>query len=137
MTKLKMLKEVEILNFLDGRGILCVAEFHSFGRFETKRIYFISRVPENETRGAHAHKNLDQVFFAVSGQFTLTVTDGKVTESVELSPSGKGYFLPSGYWRDLENFTTDAVCVVLASEYYDETDYIRSFDEYLEWTKSE
>jgi dTDP-4-dehydrorhamnose 3,5-epimerase-like enzyme len=137
MTRLKILKEIEILNFLDSRGSLSVAEFHSFGRFETKRIYFISNVPENVTRGAHAHKNLDQVFFAVSGKFTLTVTDGKDTESVELNPCGKGYFLPSGYWRILENFTNDAVCVVLASEYYDEADYIRSFDEYLEWTKNE
>ena len=134
---LKILKQIELTNFMDSRGNLNVAEFRDIGKFKTKRIYFISDVPENETRGAHAHKSLNQVFFAVIGKFTLTVTDGKITESVEINPHDKGYFLPPGYWRDLNNFSSDAVCVVLASDHYDEGDYIRSFDEYLEWTKSE
>jgi mannose-6-phosphate isomerase-like protein (cupin superfamily) len=137
MTTLKMLKEVEVVNFTDRRGTLNVAEFHSIGIFETKRVYYISNVPESDTRGSHAHKTLNQVFFAVSGKFTLTVTDGVDVESVELRPYDKGYFLPCGYWRNLENFTSDAVCLVLASEHYDESDYIRSFDEYLEWAKNE
>ena len=137
MTALKILKEIEISNFVDSRGNLHVAEFQRIGKFETKRIYFISNVPENDARGAHAHKSLNQVFFAVAGKFNLTVTDGKDSESVELNPKGKGYFLPSGYWRDLNNFSQDAVCVVLASEHYDESDYIRSYDQYLEWTKNE
>lgn len=137
MTHLKILKEIEISNFKDSRGNLNVAEFQSIGNFETKRIYFISNVSENHARGAHAHKTLNQVFFAVAGKLNLTVTDGTVSESVELNPEDKGYFLPSGYWRDLKNFSQDAVCVVLASEHYDESDYIRSYDQYLEWTKSE
>ena len=137
MTALKILKEIEIANFIDSRGNLHVAEFQSIGKFETKRIYFISNVSENDARGAHAHKSLHQVFFAVAGKFILTVTDGTISESVELNPNDNGYFLPSGYWRDLNNFSQDAVCVVLASEHYDESDYIRSFEKYLEWTKSE
>ena len=137
MSSLKILKEIEIKNLTDDRGTLSVAEFQNIGNFETKRIYYISNVSETDTRGAHAHKRLNQVFFAVAGKFTLTVTDGTNTESVELSPDDKGYFLPSGYWRDLENFTSDAVCLVLASEHYDESDYIRSYDEFLEWIKSE
>lgn len=137
MSSLKILKEIEIMTLSDGRGTLNIAEFQGIGKFETKRIYYISNVPENEVRGAHAHKSLNQVFFAVSGKCTLTVTDGVVTDSVELSPQNKGYLLPFGYWRDLENFSDDAVCVVLASEHYDESDYIRSYDEYLEWTISE
>lgn len=137
MTRIRILEEIEILNFIDSKGSLNVAEFHNLGKFETKRMYFISNVPENVTRGAHAHRNVNQIFFAVSGKFTLTVTDGTYTESVEINSRDKGYFLPSGYWRDLENFTQDAVCVVLASDHYDENDYIRSYEEYLEWIESE
>jgi dTDP-4-dehydrorhamnose 3,5-epimerase-like enzyme len=137
MTSLKILKEIEIKNLIDGNGTLSVAEFQNIGKFETKRIYYISNVPENATRGAHAHKGLNQIFFAVAGKFILTVTDGKNKESVVLTPDNKGYFLPSGYWRDLEKFTSDAVCLVLASEHYDERDYIRSYDEFLEWIKSD
>ena len=137
MGSLKILKEIDIESFTDGRGTLNIAEFQGIGNFLTKRIYYISNVPENDVRGAHAHISLNQIFFAVSGKCTLTVTDGIDTDSVELSPRNKGYYLPCGYWRDLEKFTSDAVCVVLASEHYDESDYIRSFDEYLEWTKHE
>ena len=137
MMALKILKEIKVANYLDNRGNLDVAEFQSIGKFETKRIYYISGVPENDTRGAHAHKNLDQVFFAVAGKFNITVTDGFITETVQLVAHEMGYFLPAGYWRDLKNFTKDAVCLVLASEHYDEKDYIRSYEEYLEWKKSE
>jgi mannose-6-phosphate isomerase-like protein (cupin superfamily) len=137
MTPLKILKEIQVANYLDSRGNLDVAEFLSIGKFETKRIYYISGVPENDARGAHAHKHLNQVFFAVAGNLSMTVTDGSITETVDLRAHQMGYFLPGGYWRDLKNFTNDAVCLVLASEHYDENDYIRSFEEYLEWIKSE
>jgi mannose-6-phosphate isomerase-like protein (cupin superfamily) len=137
MMALKILKEIQVANYLDNRGNLDVAEFRSIGKFETKRIYYISSVPENDARGAHAHKNLDQVFFAVAGNFNMTVTDGSIIETVDLKAHETGYYLPAGYWRDLKNFTNDAVCLVLASEHYDENDYIRSYEEYLEWKKSE
>jgi mannose-6-phosphate isomerase-like protein (cupin superfamily) len=137
MTTLRILKEIHVANYLDNRGNLDFAEFRSIGKFETKRVYYISSVPESDARGAHAHKNLDQVFFAVAGKFNMTVTDGLVTETVELKAHNMGYFLPAGHWRDLNNFTNDAVCVVLASEHYDEEDYIRSYEEFLEWKKSE
>jgi mannose-6-phosphate isomerase-like protein (cupin superfamily) len=137
MAELKILKEIQVANYLDNRGNLDVAEFRSIGKFETKRIYYISGVPESDARGAHAHKNLDQVFFAVAGNLSMTVTDGSITETVDLKAHEMGYYLPSGYWRDLKNFTNDAVCLILASEHYDENDYIRSYEEYLEWKKSE
>ena len=133
----EILKEIQLTSILDSRGNLDIAEFQNIGKFETKRIYYISNVPENDTRGAHAHKSLDQVFFAVAGSFNMTVTDGFITETVELKAHEMGYFLPAGHWRDLDNFTSDAVCLVLASEHYDENDYIRSYEEYLEWKKSE
>jgi mannose-6-phosphate isomerase-like protein (cupin superfamily) len=131
----EILKEIQITSILDSRGNLDIAEFQNIGKFETKRIYYISNVPENDTRGAHAHKNLDQIFFAITGSFNMTVTDGFITETVELKAHEMGYFLPAGHWRDLYNFTNDAVCLVLASEHYDESDYIRSYEEYLEWKK--
>jgi mannose-6-phosphate isomerase-like protein (cupin superfamily) len=137
MAELKILKEIRVANYLDNRGNLDVAEFQGIGKFETKRIYYISGVPESDARGAHAHKNLDQVFFAVAGNLSMTVTDGSITETVALNAHETGYYLPAGYWRDLKNFTNDAVCLVLASEHYDENDYIRSYEEYLEWKKSE
>jgi mannose-6-phosphate isomerase-like protein (cupin superfamily) len=137
VTPLKILREIQVTNILDNRGNLDVAEFQSIGKFETKRIYYISGVPENDARGAHAHKNLDQVFFAVAGNFKITVTNGLITETAELKAHDTGYFLPAGHWRDLNNFTNDAVCLVLASEHYDENDYIRSFEEFLEWKKNE
>jgi mannose-6-phosphate isomerase-like protein (cupin superfamily) len=133
----EILKEIQVTSILDNRGNLDIAEFQNIGKFETKRIYYISNVPENDTRGAHAHKSLDQVFFAVAGSFNMTVTDGFIIETVELKAHEMGYFLPAGHWRDLGNFTSDAVCLVLASEHYDENDYIRSYEEYLEWKKSE
>jgi mannose-6-phosphate isomerase-like protein (cupin superfamily) len=137
MTTLKILQEIQVTTSADARGILDIAEFQGFGRFETKRVYYISNVPDGNTRGAHAHKQLNQVFFALSGNFDMTVTDGLVTETVELKAHEKGFFLPAGHWRDLKNFTSDAICLVLASEHYDENDYIRSFEEYLEWKKGE
>lgn len=136
MTSLKILREIQVKKFLDKRGNLDIAEFESIRNFGTKRIYYISNVPENDTRGAHAHKKLDQVFFAISGNFSLTVTDGSITETVELKAHESGYFLPAGHWRDLKNFTNNAVCFILASEHYDENDYIRSYEEFLEWKKN-
>ena len=137
MTALQILKEVQIANFIDNRGKLCVAELQSLGKFEIRRIYYISNVPENDSRGAHAHKNLDQVFFALAGNYSLTVTNGLITETVELKAHKKGYFLPAGYWRELNNFSIDAICLVLASKQYDEDDYIHSFDDFLKWKKNE
>jgi hypothetical protein len=67
----------------------------------------------------------------------MTVTDGLITETVEIKAHENGFLLPAGYWRDLKNFTSDAICLVLASEHYVENDYIRSFEEYLEWKKGE
>ena len=133
MTNLRILQEIQVTSFTDKRGILDIAELHNFAEFETKRIYYISNVPENEARGSHAHKELNQIFFALAGSLKMTVTDGLITETVELMAHQKGYFLPSGHWRELKNFSNDAVCLVLASNYFDEKDYIHSFEEYLDW----
>jgi dTDP-4-dehydrorhamnose 3,5-epimerase-like enzyme len=136
MTNLKILQEIQVTTKEDARGILDIAEFEGFGKFETRRIYYISNVPENNIRGAHAHKRLNQVFFALTGKFEMTVTDGLVTETVELKAHEKGFFLPAGNWRELKNFTNGAICIVLASEHYDENDYIHSYDDFLNWRRN-
>ena len=137
MTFSRILNPVGVENFIDDRGALSISNLPHFEKFETKRIYYISNVPAKTLRGAHAHKKLKQIFFAISGKFNLRVTDGVITEEVELSAFSGGYFLSEGYWRELSNFSSDAVCLVLASEHYDENDYIHSYDEYLEWKKIE
>jgi dTDP-4-dehydrorhamnose 3,5-epimerase-like enzyme len=136
MTTLKILREIQLTTNTDARGSLDFAELQGFGKFETSRVYYISNVPEGSTRGAHAHKTLNQVFFSLSGSFEMTVTDGLVTETVDLKAHENGYFLPAGYWRDLKNFTSDAICLVLASEHYDENDYIHSFSDFLAWRRN-
>jgi len=128
-----ILRALSVKHFSDFRGDLSVAEFDLENEFETKRIYYISNVPSGLKRGEHAHKNLKQIFFALSGEFNLTVTDGSTTESVRVKSHGIGYYLAEGYWRELSAFTPDAVCLVLASEIYDERDYIYSYDEFLRW----
>jgi hypothetical protein len=128
-----ILEPIDVENFRDHRGNLDIAELQFVEKFETKRIYYISTVPAGQSRGAHGHKELKQIFFALAGKFELTVTDGSVFETVEMKAHDVGYFLPAGYWRDLKEFSKDAVCLVLASEHYDEGDYIYSYDEFLRW----
>lgn len=137
MKSRSILKPVHVSHLMDQRGTLDIAELEIEDQFETKRIYCISGVPKNQSRGAHAHKSLKQIFFAVAGSLELTVTDGSTTETVELVAHKEGFFLPAGYWRDLNNFSDDAVCLVLASEHFSEADYIRSYDEYLLWRTNE
>ena len=132
-----ILKEIQISNFLGDRGELTVAEFRDFDLFVTKRIYYISSVPQEKSRGAHAHKSLKQIFFALSGDFVLKVTDGAATEAVKLNANGSGYYLQPGYWRDISEFSSGAICLVIASEHYDPNDYIHSFDDYLRWRRNE
>lgn len=133
MDPLNFLTKIESETYSDTRGILNVIELSEKFIFECKRIYYISEVPANSIRGAHAHKNLRQIFFAISGSFTLTVTDGKSIDRVRISAKSSGYFLPSGYWRELTEFDPNTICLVLASEHFDNTDYIQEMSTYLAW----
>jgi|688.fasta_scaffold974807_2 dTDP-4-dehydrorhamnose 3,5-epimerase-like enzyme len=130
-----ILSRIVISTKQDERGILSICEFPEEKLFPIKRLYYIFGVPRNESRGMHAHKSLRQIFLAVSGSFTLEVTDGEKVESVEITSGRSGYLLPNGYWRELKNFSEDAMCLVLASEHYDPSDYIHNKNEYLEWRK--
>ena len=133
MGPLNFLTIVESETYSETRGVLNAIEIPEKLIFECKRIYYISKVPVNSIRGAHAHKNLRQIFFAVSGSFTLNVTDGEKFDKVRISAQSSGYFLPNGYWRELTEFDPNTICMVLASEHFDESDYILEMSSYLAW----
>lgn len=92
-------------------------------------------MPGGESRGAHAHKTLEQVVVAASGSFDITLDDGKNKKTINLARSYMGLHLLPGMWRDLSNFSSGAICLVLASELYNQKDYIRDYQEFLEWKK--
>lgn len=133
MKSMHFLEKVEVQSFIDRRGNLGVSELGVNPKFIIKRIYYINRVPSEASRGAHGHKQLQQIFYALSGSFHLMVTDGVNTDSVTVSEMSNGYFLPAGLWRDLDNFSSDCVCLVLASEPYDKSDYIHDYEEFRNW----
>ncbi len=96
--------------------------------FDTKRIYYLYDVPGGEARGGHAHKALHQLLVAASGSFTVTLFDGEKEVEYHLNRSYKGLRIVPGIWREIHNFSSGAICLVLASEYYDENDYIRDIE---------
>jgi dTDP-4-dehydrorhamnose 3,5-epimerase-like enzyme len=133
MSILQFMEKIDVQSFGDARGNLGVSELGINPKFLTKRIYYLSDVPTNASRGMHGHKKLKQIFYAVTGSFQLTVTDGALTESVTLTALSHAYFVPEGLWRELNNFSSNCVCLVLASEPFDESDYIHDFNEYKSW----
>lgn len=98
--------------------------------FEMKRVYYLYDVPGGESRGAHAHKELYQLIIAASGSFDVIVDDGSVKRVFSLSRPFVGLYMPPGLWRDLNNFSSGSICLVLASELYSESDYIRDYNEF-------
>jgi hypothetical protein len=101
--------------------------------FDTKRVYYLYDVPGGESRGGHAHKNLEQFIIAASGSFDLIIDDGHVKRTFHLSRPYYGLYMPSGLWREIDNFSSGSICLVLASELFDEEDYIREYSEFLEF----
>lgn len=99
--------------------------------FEIKRVYYLYDIPSNATRGGHSHKKLQQILIAISGSFDVILKDGNSVEKVTLNKPNKGLLIKNNTWRELENFSSGAVCLVLASTIYDEDDYVRDFNEFL------
>lgn len=123
---------IDIRKYSDNRGYLSVIEGGEDIPFEIKRIYYLYMVPE-AARGAHAHKQLQQLMVAMSGSVHVTLDDGINKKTFVLDKPWKGLHVVSGLWRDLDNFSGGTVCMVLASEHYVEEDYIRNYDEFLEY----
>lgn len=136
MNNLSILKPVHVSTFIDDRGCLGVADLVGSWNFEAQRIYYLTDVPPGKTRGTHGHKMLEQIFICLKGNFNLTVTDGSSTDKVQVLGLNMGYYLPAGVWRELSEFSQDAVCLVLASLPYEESDYINHFEEFLKWRNS-
>ena len=120
----------------DRKGNLTVVENGQTLPFDVKRVYYLYDVPGGENRGAHAHKELSQLIIAASGSFTVTLDDGKCKRSFFLNRPYQGLYVKPGMWRDLEDFSSGAVCMVLASDVYMASDYIRDYQEFLEFRKS-
>lgn len=117
----------------DRKGNISVVENGKDIPFDVKRTYYLYDVPGGESRGGHAHKELSQLIIAASGSFTVTLDDGRVKRTFTLNRPYQGLYVVPGIWRTLDDFSSGAVCLVLASERYDEADYIRNYEEFLKY----
>lgn len=119
----------------DRKGNLCVVQNDLTLPFNVKRAYYLYDVPGGEERGAHAHRKLSQLIIAASGSFTVTLDDGKCKRSFFLNRPYQGLYVKPGMWRTLEDFSSGAVCLVLASDVYDKEDYIRDYQDFIHFRK--
>ncbi len=129
--RVKPCRLIDLEQHTDARGSLSVLEAHRVGGFAVQRVYFLHDVAPRASRGAHGHRSLEQIFIAVHGGFTISVDDGFRRERYRLDDPGTGLYVGPMVWRDLSDFTPDAVALVLASLPYDETDYFRDYDAFL------
>ncbi len=120
----------------DRKGNISVVENGRDVPFNVKRAYYLYDVPGGESRGGHAHKELRQLIIAASGSFTVTLDDGHVKRTFTLNRPYQGLYVVPGIWRTLDDFSSGAVCMVLASEKYDEADYIRDYEKFLRYITS-
>lgn len=120
----------------ERKGNISVVENSKDIPFDVKRCYYLYDVPGGESRGAHAHKELSQIVIAASGSFTVTLDDGNVKRTFLLNRPYQGLYIVPGIWRDLEDFSSGSVCLVLASHTYDKDDYIRCYEEFLRFKGS-
>lgn len=121
----------------DERGNLIALEQNNEIPFEIKRIYYIFDNINNVRRGFHAHKDLKQMLICVSGSCKILLDDGNDKVTLELNSCDKGILLYGPIWREMYDFSSDAVLLVIASEYYTEEDYIRDYDDYIEYIETE
>ena len=123
-------KLVDFKTLGDERGSLIAIEQGYNAPFEIKRVYYLYDVPAGAERGGHAHKILQQFLVAISGSFDVILNDGKIETKVTLNKPYEGLLIKNKTWRELKNFSSGAVCLVLASEVFREDDYIRDFDDF-------
>lgn len=124
-------KIVDLPKITDVRGNMTVIEGGLNLPFDIARVYFIYDVPSGSTRAGHAHRRLRQLFIALSGSFRLSLEDGRSRESFTLKRPDSAILVEPGVWREIDDFSGGAVCLVLASLRYDESDYIRSYDDFV------
>ncbi|MFC8294996.1 sugar 3,4-ketoisomerase [Streptomyces sp. NPDC057242] len=122
---------IELEQHNDARGNLSVVESEWTAGFPIQRVYYLHDLDTGSSRGGHAHRALEQLVIAVHGSFTITVDDGVNQAEYRLDDAGRGLYIGPMVWRNLSDFSDDAVSVVLASLHYDESDYYRDYDEFL------
>lgn len=127
------IKFIDLPKIVDPRGNLTVAEGCDAVPFDIKRAYWVYDVPAGESRGGHAHKRLRQLIIALSGSFHVTLDNGRESRKVLLNHPWQGLLVETNTWRTLDDFSSGAVCLVLASEHYEEEDYIYDYDEFLKY----
>ena len=127
----KYFKVVDSDDWVDEEALYKILDV--LKKFEEKRTYYLYDIPGGEARGGHAHKELFQLVIAASGSFNVTVDDGSVKRTFSLNRPYQGLYIVPGMWRELDNFSSGAVCLVLASMPYDEADYIRIYKDFLEY----
>ncbi|MCD2260093.1 sugar 3,4-ketoisomerase [Psychroserpens luteolus] len=123
------IKIIDIPKITDPRGNLAVIEKDTIP-YPIKRVYYLYDVPSDAYRGGHAHKNQIEFLIALSGSFEVVLDDGVNKKKIMLNKPDKGLLIPTGIWRELENFSSGAVCLVLASDDFDESDYIRNYEDF-------
>lgn len=121
---------IEIPKIENSLGNIAVIE-NDVIPFDIKRVYYLYDIPSSSIRGGHSHKKLQQILIAISGSFDVVLKDGTSSTTITLNKPDKGLLIKNNTWRELENFSSGAVCLVLASTTYEEDDYIRDFDEFL------
>ena len=129
MTVTTDVRLIEIPKICDSRGNLSVIERDTIP-FVSKRVYYLYDVPSGSERGGHAHKVQQELLVALSGSFDVILNDGAATRKVTLNKPNIGLLIPIGIWRELENFSSGSVCLVLASDEFDEGDYIRDYQDF-------
>lgn len=123
---------IELPKISDPRGNLSFVESQRHVPFEIKRIFYLYDVPTGADRGAHAHKTLHQFLICLSGSFDVAIDDGSIKKKFHLNRPWKGLHIPPMVWAAEINFDPGSVCLVLASDYYDESDYYRYYDDFIE-----
>ncbi|MCB0398162.1 MAG: WxcM-like domain-containing protein [Winogradskyella sp.] len=131
---LKNVKILDIPKVHDERGSLAVIEKEVIP-FEIKRVYYLYDVPSDSYRGGHAHKEQESVIIALSGSFEVTLDDGDSKQKVTLNKPTKALYVPTYIWREIDNFSSGAVCLVLASTNFKEEEYIRYYNQFLNQVK--
>ena len=128
---LKDCQIIELPKITDPRGNLTFVEENKHIPYDIKRVFFLYDVPGGENRAGHALKNCHQLLIAASGSFDVTIDDGAEKKTFQLNRSYYGLSIPPLMWREIDNFSSGSVCMVLASEFYSEADYYREYDEFL------
>ncbi|MFA5370485.1 MAG: FdtA/QdtA family cupin domain-containing protein [Sideroxydans sp.] len=127
---------IDLPKISDPRGNLTFVEGGRHIPFDIKRVYYLYDVPGGSERGAHGHRDLQQLIIAMSGSFDITLDDGHNKRSFHMNRSYYGLYVPPMMWREIDNFSSGAVCMVLASDHYDEADYFRDYEKFLKAAES-